>query len=109
MSLVSHITTDTPAHLKNELEEILTLQTEIDAIQSSIQKAKTVMQLSNRQTKSCKNLITGLENTQTILRTQVNELYASFNIIGEFPELWGISLTFVRMLILACDLKMAIC
>lgn len=99
--------TDTPARLKHELEEILTLQSEIDAIHKSIQKAKTAMQLS-KQTKSSKNLITGLENTQVILKTQVDELYASLNIIGEFPELQGISLTFIRTLLLARDLKMTI-
>ncbi len=76
---------DAPTRLKNELEQLLTLQAEIDTIHASIQKAKTVMK--SNASKSVRNLLSGLENTQTILETQIDELYASLDVVGEFPEL----------------------
>lgn len=83
------------------------LQTEIEGIHLSIQKAKAVMKMSN-QKKNLQNLISGLENTQTILKTQVDKLYASLDMLGEFPELCGFSLIFLQILLLVWDLKMNI-
>ena len=53
-------------------------------------------------------IISALENSQTILTTQVDELYASLDVVNEFPQLHGISLKFLRTLLLARDLKMKI-
>lgn len=97
---------DAPARLKNELEQLLTLQGEIDAVHASIQKAKTLTKSKN--SKSIRNLLSSLENTQTILETQADDLYASLDIIGDFPELRGVSLVFLRTLLLARDLKINI-
>ena len=99
---------DTPARLKHDLEQILMLQTEIDAVHVSIQKAKSNLKTSDRNSKSCRSVITALENTQTLLKTQVNELYESLDVADQLPELQGINLDFLQTLFLACDLKMNI-
>ena len=98
---------DTPARLKQDLEQIFTLQAEIDAVRASIQKTKSSMQIS-RNSKSLRGVITALENTQTMLKTQVDELYESLDVTEELPELRGISLDFLRTLLLARELKMNI-
>lgn len=85
------------------------MQTEIDGIHESIQKVKAIMRLSRQNSKSLQNLISGLENTQTILKTQINELYASLEIVDDYPELCGVNLVFLKTLLLAQDLKMNIC
>lgn len=64
--------------------------------------------MKSNQSKSLRNLLTGLENTHTILGTQADELYASLDITSEFPVLRGVSLSFLRTLLLARDLKMTI-
>ena len=63
-----------PARLKQDLEQILALQAEIDAVCASIQKTKSNMKTSNRNSKCLRSVITALENTQTTLKTQVDEL-----------------------------------
>ena len=97
--------TETPSRIKKDLEQILTLQTEIDGIHGSILKAKMNLKHSGKSSKPLYRIITALENSQAILRTQVDELYASLDVIGEFPELHGINLTFLWTLLLARDLK----
>ena len=49
-----------------------------------------------------------MESTQTLLKSQVDELYASLNIVGEYPELTKIGLPFLRKLLLARDMKINI-
>ena len=99
---------DAPARLKNELEEILSLQAEVDGIETSIQKAKTAVKISQRQTKATTSLIANLSSTQEVLKSQVDELYISLNIVGEYPQLTKIGLPFLRQLLLARDLKISI-
>jgi hypothetical protein len=49
-----------------------------------------------------------LERTHDRLLTKVDALYASLNVSAKFPELEGIPLEFVRLLLLARDLKINI-
>ena len=94
--------------LKAQFDEILNLQTEIDNVEAAIQKAKTALRSQGTRPKHFKNLISSLENTHGILRTQVDDLYASLEITHEFPELLGINVRFLRTLLLARDLKINI-
>ena len=90
------------------MEEILTLQAEVDGLETSIEKAKTAMKISQRHTKATTTLISNLTSTQMVLKSQVDELYASLNIVGEHPDLAKIGLSFLCKLLLARDLKMSI-
>jgi len=49
-----------------------------------------------------------LERGHDHLLNKVDILYTSLNIHDKFPELHSVSLEFVRILLLACDLKMNI-
>ena len=50
-----------------------------------------------------------MENTQQWLQDESERLYASLNVHDSYPELQGMSLEFVRTLLLARDLKINIC
>ena len=60
---------------------------------------------SGKSSKPLYRIITALESSHAILRTQVDKLYASLDVVSEFPVLHGISLMFLWTLLLACDLK----
>ncbi|OAX31011.1 hypothetical protein K503DRAFT_794987 [Rhizopogon vinicolor AM-OR11-026] len=49
-----------------------------------------------------------LERGHDRLMTKVEALYASLNVHDRFPELDGVNLDFIRVLLMACDLKMNI-
>jgi hypothetical protein len=49
-----------------------------------------------------------LERTHERLKEKVEALYASLNVHESFPELRGIDLSFVRLLLMARDLKINI-
>lgn len=53
-------------------------------------------------------MLDGLERTYGRLMTKVDTLYASLNVQDQYPELDGIGFDFVRVLLLARDLKINI-
>jgi hypothetical protein len=53
-------------------------------------------------------MIDSLERTQSRLKDKVEALYGSLNVHESFPELLGIDLEFVRLLLMARDLKINI-
>ena len=52
--------------------------------------------------------LASLECTHDHLMNKVEALYVSMNVSEKFPELKDIDLNFIRMLLLACDLKINI-
>ena len=74
----------------------------------SIQKAKVAMKVSHQHMKATTTLISNLRSTQAVLKSQVDELYASLDIVGKHPDLAKVSLSFLRKLLLAHDLKISI-
>ena len=85
--------------LKKELDSVLKLQSTIDTTDDAITR------LADRFSKST---LESLERTQERLKDKVQQLYESLNIEESFPELQNIDLDFVRLLVLARDLKINI-
>jgi hypothetical protein len=103
----SNPTADAPARLKKELDAVLTLQTDLDNISSTISMAKSQLQASQAFAGAIP-VIKSLESTHAKLMEKVEDLYASLNVHNSFPELKGIDLDFIRILLLARDLKINI-
>ena len=99
--------TDAPVRLKKELDKVLTLQGDIDAIESALSSTRTTIARGEVPDAALSALST-LERTHSRLSKNVENLYASLNVHESFPELNGFSLDFVRTLFIARDLKINI-
>ncbi|KAF7338826.1 hypothetical protein MSAN_02205300 [Mycena sanguinolenta] len=96
-----------PARLKRELDKVLGLQVQINAVEKSIAEAKQSI-TSGDASQETLALLRRLEVTHTTLSTQAEALYASLNIQDNFPELQDLPLEFVRTLLMMRDLKINI-
>ncbi|KAG0706003.1 hypothetical protein DFH29DRAFT_980719 [Suillus ampliporus] len=97
-----------PARLKKELDTVLSLQADLDTSHMALQATKSILgkELASDDTiQALESLARGHDH----LIDKVETLYASLNIHDRFPELQGIDLEFVRILLTARDLKMNIC
>jgi hypothetical protein len=99
--------TDAPARLKKELDKVLTLQGDVDAIESALNSTRTTV-AQGEAPAAALSALSSLERTHTRLLKNVENLYSSLNVHDSFPELNGLSLDFVRTLFMARDLKMNI-
>jgi hypothetical protein len=99
--------TDAPTRLKKELDKVLTLQGDIDAIESALSSTRTTIARGEVPDAALSALST-LERTHNRLLKNVENLYGSLNVHESFPELNGFSLDFVRTLFIARDLKINI-
>ncbi|EED85593.1 predicted protein [Postia placenta Mad-698-R] len=91
-SLEELVRVDAPAHLKKELDIVLSLQADLDTVNKAIETTRTV-----------------LENGEASAEShEVEALYSSLNITDSFPDFGNVSLEFVRLLLMACDLKINI-
>ncbi|KAJ2915403.1 hypothetical protein MD484_g5010, partial [Candolleomyces efflorescens] len=104
MSVRSHA----PARIKKELDAILTLQTELEAVEISLRSTRSLLASLHSASSISKQLLDALEARQQDISAQVEELYASLNVHESFPELKGVDLEFIRTLLLARDLKINI-
>ncbi|KAJ7716595.1 hypothetical protein DFH07DRAFT_762398 [Mycena maculata] len=93
-----------PTRLRHELEKIIALQTQIDAVEKSIAEAKASITSAGASTHSI-TLLKGLEATHETLSSQADALYSSLNIHSTFPELKDLPLEFVTTLVLMDNLK----
>ncbi|KAJ7597943.1 hypothetical protein C8J56DRAFT_1042113 [Mycena floridula] len=96
-----------PARLKKQLQQVLSLQADIATIESSIKAVRTALNQSPGSADSLARLRI-LEATHARLRAEADQLYASLNVAETYPELEGIDVAFVQVLLLACDLKMSL-
>ncbi|KAG2124876.1 hypothetical protein DEU56DRAFT_963177 [Suillus clintonianus] len=101
------IRTHAPARLKKELDIVLSLQTDLDTSHKALQAAKSILGKESASDDTIQAL-ESLTNGHDRLITKVETLYVSLNIHDRFPELQGIDLEFVRILLTARDLKMNI-
>jgi len=97
---------DAPARLKKELDTVLGLQADLEASDRALQTARTIIEKD--VTQDTLQALESLERGHDRLLNKVDVLYTSLNIHDRFPELHGVNLEFVRILLLACDLKMNI-
>ena len=86
---------------------MLVLQADVDITKKAIQTAKNAIEKESTVADTLSTLAS-LEHTHDRLITKVEVLYASLNIQTKFPELDGISLDFIRTLLLARNLKINI-
>ncbi|KAF7972323.1 hypothetical protein HWV62_18424 [Athelia sp. TMB] len=99
------IRTHAPVRLKKEVDVVLSLQTEIGALEKTIEDTRTSLSQAGVSTKDVKSSLCGLMECQSGLQAQVERLYASLNIQDQFPELAGVNIEFIRTLLLARDMK----
>ncbi|KXN90747.1 hypothetical protein AN958_03669 [Leucoagaricus sp. SymC.cos] len=103
LSLQAHV----PTHLKKEVDIVLNLQGDLDAINTTLQSISTALSKSESSRDSI-HLLTALQETHESLKAKVKTLYTSLKIHKSFPELQGLDLEFVQMLLMAHDLKINI-
>lgn len=103
----SDITLDAPARLKQELDKVLQLQSDAEALDGSIGDVKKALRAASSPAASLR-LLADLQKTQDSMKSQAEALYASLNIAENFPTLTGANLKFVQHMYLARDLKINI-
>ncbi|KAJ7463706.1 hypothetical protein FB451DRAFT_1139435 [Mycena latifolia] len=96
-----------PVRLRRELDKVLSLQAQIDAVEQSITDVKNTIKGPDASPDSIR-LLRSLTRTHETLNTQAEALYASLNISQSFPELQNLPLEFVRTLVVMRDLKINI-
>ncbi|KAK7062073.1 hypothetical protein R3P38DRAFT_2494733 [Favolaschia claudopus] len=96
-----------PQRLRRELDKVLSLQTQIDAVEKAIEDTKKTLKGAGAPTSSLK-ILQGLELTHEKLSTEAEALYGSLNIHDTYPELRGLPLEFTQTLLLMRDLKINI-
>ncbi|KII90983.1 hypothetical protein PLICRDRAFT_67778, partial [Plicaturopsis crispa FD-325 SS-3] len=96
-----------PQRLKKELDTVLVLQGDLDTSEKAIHATKTIIS-KGPASHDTQDVMAGLERTHDRLKSKVESLYASLNIHTSFPELQDVDLEFVRILLMARDLKINI-
>lgn len=91
--------------MRKEIDTLLSLQTELEDVKKAVQATQSALSSAPKKTsKILKNLL----DTQDELIDELEEVYSSLNIQDSFPDLKGIDLEFVRVLLLARDQKIVI-
>lgn len=96
-----------PAHHKKELDTVLTLQGDLDSVEKAIHMAKLTLSQFSTPLKLTK-ILKGLEEMHNELSDKVEELYVSLNIPESYPDLEGVGLEFIWMLLMTPNLKVNI-
>ncbi|KAG2125734.1 hypothetical protein DEU56DRAFT_873029 [Suillus clintonianus] len=94
-----------PARLKKELDTVLVLQADLDTSDRALQTTKTMLE-KEAASDDTLDVLESLQRGHDRLMTKVEALYSSLNVHDKFPELNGVNLDFVRVLLMARDLKM---
>ncbi|KAG1722374.1 uncharacterized protein EDB91DRAFT_1240225 [Suillus paluster] len=96
-----------PAHLRKELDTVLGLQADLNISNQALQ-AMRVMLTKESHSDDTLEALESLKRGHDRLMDKVEVLYSSLNIHDNFPELKGIDLDFVCILLMAWDLKINI-
>lgn len=98
---------DAPARLKKELDAVLNLQVELETVETSLGRLQSLIG-SDEDHPVVHEYISSLKRTQARAMLKVESLYSSLNVPQDFPELTGLPLNFVQILLMARDLKINI-
>ncbi|KAG2053155.1 hypothetical protein BDR06DRAFT_1054409 [Suillus hirtellus] len=98
---------DAPARLRKELDTVLTLQTDLDISDRALQATRTMLE-KEAPSDNTLDVLESLQRGHDHLMTKVEALYSSLNVHDRFPELDGVNLDFVHVLLMARNLKMNI-
>ncbi|KAI0669310.1 hypothetical protein C8Q78DRAFT_1095812 [Trametes maxima] len=96
-----------PARLKKELDSVLNLLAELETVETAMARLQAQVE-SGEEYPIVHEYIASLKRTHSRAVAKVEGLYASLNVPHDFPELKGLPLHFVRILLMARDLKMNI-
>ncbi|KAK6974534.1 hypothetical protein R3P38DRAFT_2584088 [Favolaschia claudopus] len=96
-----------PARLRRELDKVLLLQTQIDAVEKAVEDTKKTLK-DTKASQHTLSILSGLEVTREQLSTEAEALYGSLNIQDTFPELRELPLEFAQTLLALRDLKINI-
>ncbi|KAF8907605.1 hypothetical protein CPB84DRAFT_1843822 [Gymnopilus junonius] len=96
-----------PARLRKELDLLLSLQGDLKMVEKSIHATEALLATSTTPEKS-KKILQGLYGSHAAFTKSIDELYVSLNFYDSYPDLKGANLEFVRLLLLALDLKINI-
>jgi len=103
------IYTDAPKRLKKQLDTVISLQSDLDSTERALRSTRTAMENNSEDVgNEALTVLQGLERAHGLLMEKVDALYASLNVHERFPELDGVNFKFIRLLILARDLKINI-
>jgi len=97
-----------PAKLKKELDNVLTLQADLDNSNKVLKLVRATIEKGNASP-GIMDALASLERSHARLMTKAEALYSSLNVHDQFPELKNISLNFMQILLMARDLKINIC
>ncbi|KIK16962.1 hypothetical protein PISMIDRAFT_15460 [Pisolithus microcarpus 441] len=98
-----------PARLRKELDSVLALQADLDASECALLAARTMIEQDSKEVSArTLDILASMECGHTQLSDKLETLYASLNVQDRFPELDGIQLDFVQVLLMARDLKINI-
>ena len=86
--------------LKQELDVVLDLQHDLEAIEHVIQTARSAIASITTSTQT-NEVFKSLDRSHGWLMGKVEELYRSLNITEQFPDLQGVDLEFIHFLFLA--------
>ena len=106
-STTNSISIDAPSRLKKELDNVLVLQADFNSSTRVLQLARTTIEKGNTSS-SVLDALASLERSHMRLVTKTEALYLSLNVHDRIPELKDVSLKFVRILLMARDLKINI-
>ncbi|KAG6890858.1 hypothetical protein C0992_012244 [Termitomyces sp. T32_za158] len=93
-----------PVRLKKELDTILTLQGDLDASEKTLHSTRLSLAKVSPSAHLLR-VLTSLQEHHEQLKDDIEELYASLSVQELFPELRGVDLEFIRILLIARDLK----
>ncbi|KAJ2913948.1 hypothetical protein MD484_g6465, partial [Candolleomyces efflorescens] len=96
-----------PKRLKTHLGNILNIHTDINELESTIEKSlKLVSKGSLPET--CRPAISNLQTQLQKIEANAQSLYAAINIPDEFPSLRGVDMEFIRKLYLIREVKSSV-
>ncbi|KIK24298.1 hypothetical protein PISMIDRAFT_98714, partial [Pisolithus microcarpus 441] len=99
-----------PTRLRKELDSVLALHADLDASKCALLAAHTMIEQDSKEVSvRTLDILASMECGHTQLSDKLETLYASLNVQDRFPELDGIQLDFIQVLLMARDLKINIC
>ena len=93
--------------LKKELDSVLALQADLDSSERALQAARSAIE-KDSVPEDALALLDSMDRSHNRLLDKIEALYASLNVHEKFPELEGVKLEFVQILLMARDLKINI-
>ncbi|KAJ7275583.1 hypothetical protein B0H12DRAFT_1228041 [Mycena haematopus] len=100
----SSIRSYAPVRVRRQIDKVVTLQTQINGVEKTIADVKLVISNSSDSTGSL-SLLRNLRSTHEKLSQEADELYASLNVCGAFPELGNLPRPFAHLLLMVHNLK----